>query len=123
MPATKAVRTEKVIRGGAKNGEVIQKPAAGTTSTGSKVRAGRKSSFLSKAHANVSATIRSFGDIISLGDVANVFGVTSQTVRKWVADGYLPEGFFPEGYTDRKLYVKTSDVAFKINAAITAPAV
>ena len=116
MPATKAVR------GSSRGGKAIRKSAASTTATDSKVRTGRKSTFLSKAHVNVAGTIRGFGDIISLGDVADVFGVTSQTVRKWIADGHLPEAFFPEGYTDRKLYVKTGDVAVKISAAITSQA-
>ena len=102
MPANKTVRPEKVTRGG----DI------------SKARPGRKSSFLSKANAKVCASIREFGGIISLGDLADVFDVTSQTVRKWIAAGYLPEAFFPQGHSDRKLYVKAADAMSKINAAI-----
>ena len=120
MTATKTVRPvgAKIDRGSGRGGKPARKPAGGTTATGSKGVTGRKSSFLAKVSVNVADEIRGFGEIISLGDVAECFNVTSPTVRKWIASNYLPEGFFPEGCTDRKLYVKTSDVVSSIRAAI-----
>ena len=94
----------------------MRKPPVGDNGTGS--RRGRASTFDQKISPTLLKSIPAYGEFISVVDVADVFGVTTQTVRKWIAGGYLPEAFVPIGYTDRKLYVRTGEIVSKIAARL-----
>lgn len=107
MPATKGA-----IRGSSSGAKTPREPARGAAGG----RRGRPNTFVQKIDPSILKQITSFGEYISVVDAAGVFGVTTQTVRKWIASGYLPEAFFPEGSIDRKLYMRTSGVIGKIHA-------
>ena len=109
MPVTKSATH------GRSNGAKAPREPARVAAVG---RRGRPNAFVQKIGPSILKPIASFGDYISVVDAAEVFGVTTQTVRKWIGAGWLPLAFFPEGLTDRKMYMRTSEVISNINAKL-----
>lgn len=82
------------------------------------IRRGRPSTFHSRISEGIAKTLAKFKEFVSLVDVAEVFGVTTQTVRQWVKAGLLPGVCIPAGYTDRKLYMATDKVVSAIQSQL-----
>ena len=61
----------------------------------------------------------SSGKFISLVELAEIFGVSVQTVRKWTLTGQLPAATLREE-EDRRLYVAKPELAKKIEEALYA---
>ena len=113
------------VHGGKKAGGVARKSAKGKTPSGSGIgqSRGRKSKFLDIASEGLARQFVPFGDYVSVVDAADTFGVATQTIRRWIKTGHLPEAHFPPGYTDRKLYMLVSPVIDSIERAAIRQAI
>ena len=112
-----ATKKETVARGSSRAGKTLPQESKGPKRDIA-ARRGAPNKFAKLASPHLAARIKSCGGNISLIDVAEAFGVTTQTVRLWSLNGQLPEAFFIAGSGDRKLYMSSEQVVRKINAAL-----
>lgn len=120
MPFAKDAR--KSVRGGSRVAKTwdAQTPASVVAAAGTKRGRGRPSTFSRKISLGILEKIHGYGEYISVSDTAEVFNVTTQTIRKWIDGGSLPKAFSPKGFTDRKLYMLTSEVVKRLSDQLTS---
>lgn len=114
MPvATKKV--EKIIRGGSRPGKTLKQArgSGGPVVRKSGVNGRGRTSILPKVireNPQLFDGVRKFGDFISVVDFADIFGVTTNTARGWIKNGFLPNPQVSADPGDRKQYLSVEGV-------------